>query len=69
MKKLIIVLVLISTPSFAQQTTTSPNEQALGQKLLQEIQAGISCNSNAISLKIDLDKANAKIKELESKQK
>ncbi len=67
MKKL-LVLFLTLTPihSFAQQ---SPTEQALGNKLLQEIQTGITCSANLISTKAELIKAQERIKELENKEK
>lgn len=53
-----IVFLLLTSAAFAQQTTA---EQALSQKLLEEM------NSN-IQLRIQLIQAQAKIKELESKQ-
>lgn len=56
---------LFSTPAFSQQQT--PNEQALGVKLMQEIQGGLSCNANLITVQAELVKANARIKELEPK--
>lgn len=64
-----IVVVLLATPVVAQQSVM---EQALLQKLSQEIQAGLACNSTVIGMqgvlaqaKADLEKAKARIKELE----
>lgn len=68
MKKLIVCLiVLFSTQALAQQQT--PIEQALSNKLLQEIQSGIACSSSVISLRAELTKAQERIKELEVKEK
>lgn len=52
-------------PATAQQQ--SPNEQALGTKLLQELQAGLGCNANLLSVQADLTKANAEIKIMKEK--
>lgn len=66
MRLLIIMLaVLIATPTFAQQA--SPNEQALGAKLMIEIQSGLSCGANLIGVQAELAKAQARIKDLEAK--
>ena len=50
----------------AQQST--PTEQAMGTKILQEVQAGLTCNVNLISVQTELAKAQAKIKELSPKE-
>lgn len=69
MKRLIVlVCCLTAGPTFAQQQS-SPNEQALGRKLFQEMQLGVSCSAELIAVKAELDKANARIKELEPKAK
>ncbi len=66
MKKIIVFISLfISTSTFAQQ---QPNEQALGTKLIKEINEGLKCNSDLITIKDELAKAQAKIKELEDKK-
>jgi len=65
-KSVLIGVLLVASPSFAQQQPT-PNEQALWTKLLQEIQQGVSCSISLISTQADLAKAQAKIKELEQK--
>lgn len=62
---IIATALLASTSAFAQQQT--PSEQALGAKLLQEIQGGLNCSASLISVQADLAKANARIKEIESK--
>jgi hypothetical protein len=51
----------------AQQQQQTPSEQALGVKLMQEIQGGLNCSAGLIAVQKQLDAANAKIKELESK--
>lgn len=65
MKRLIFIATIIATPVLAQQ---SPAEQVLSTKLLQELQASLSCSTDAIILKADLAKAQARIKELEAKE-
>lgn len=59
MLKRIIIFLLLTSTAFAQQQT--PSEQALAQKLLEEVNANIQ-------LRIQLINAQAKIKELEEKQ-
>lgn len=66
---LAIVLMAYAGASFAQTAAQhqTPNEQALGVKLMQEIQGGLSCNANLITVQAELVKANARVKELEPK--
>ena len=45
--KILLLTMLLITPALAQQT---PQEQALGQKLLQEINQGLQCNATVIDL-------------------
>jgi hypothetical protein len=66
MKRFIFLVCLFTTPAVAQQQAT-PNEQAMGTKLMQEIQGGLNCNANLISVQAELAKAQARIKELETK--
>lgn len=63
-------MVVGITPATAQpqQQQQSPGEQALGAKLMQEIQGGLNCSANLITVQAELAKANARIKELEPKQ-
>lgn len=66
MKIFIVGLSLVAaTPVLAQQQT--PSEQALGTKLMQEIQGGLNCSASLIALQAELTKAQARIKELEPK--
>jgi hypothetical protein len=69
--KVAALLFLSTAPAFAQapqppQHQATPSEQALGQKLFQEIQSGIACSSNLFAVQADLVKAQARIKELET---
>lgn len=64
---LIALLLVLCARTFAQQGPT-PGEQALGAKLMQEIQSGINCSAELIGAKIELAKAQARIKELEPKK-
>lgn len=67
MRILIIALSLfVATAAMAQQQPAA-SEQALGAKLMQEIQGGLNCSANLISVQADLAKAQARIKELEPK--
>jgi hypothetical protein len=67
MKKLIpVAAMLLATTAHAQQQST-PTEQALGAKLMQEIQGSLTCGANLIAAHADLAKANARIKEMEPK--
>lgn len=66
MRAFIIALALLaSSAAFAQQQT--PGEQALGTKLMQELQSGLNCSANLIGAQAELAKAQARIKELEAK--
>jgi len=62
--RIIAVLLLLITPALAQQ---SPSEQALSSKLLAEINAGLQCSTTLLSERAELQKAQARIKELEEK--
>lgn len=44
-----------------------PEVQALGAKLMQEINANIQCNANAIAGKAEIEKLQAEIKRLKIK--
>ncbi len=69
--------LLVATSALAQtsdpgqgrviQQQASPNEQAMGVKLMQEIQGGLNCSANLIGVQAELTKAQARIKELEPK--
>lgn len=66
MRVVILALsLLIATSALAQQQT--PSEQALGTKLMQEIQGGLNCSASLITAQAELTKAQARIKELEAK--
>lgn len=49
----------ISTAASAQQR--SANEQAMGSKLMQEIQAGLSCSAGLIEMRAELGNAQGEI--------
>ena len=68
MKYLVAILMMLVFASEAQaQQQTSPTEQAIGNKLLQEINNGIACNANLLVVQKQLADAQAKIKEIEPK--
>lgn len=64
MKKLVIIALLAASPAFAQQTPP-PVEQAMGMKIVQEVQFGVQCNAEMITVKAELAKAQVRLKELE----
>lgn len=67
MKHLVLLLtLLLPSTAFAEQQS-SPSEQVLGQRLLREIQEGLNCSAALLTTKSDLAKAQARIKELETK--
>lgn len=66
MRFLILVALLIPTAAAAQGQGT-PGEQALGSKLMQEIQSGLNCSTALITAQADLAKAQAALKALQEK--
>lgn len=68
MKRIILALLLLSSPAMAQQQPPpSASEQALGSKLMEEIQGGLNYRAGLLGVQADLVKAKARIKELEEK--
>jgi hypothetical protein len=61
-----LVFLLSITPALAQQPQQSPAEQALGSKLMQEINAGLQCTQQLIGANKQIEQLQARIKELES---
>ena len=59
--------VLTFCQTAASQESAAPESQALGNKLLQEINAGISCAAANITLKQQLEAAQRRIKALSEK--
>lgn len=65
---LVFVMFTISPAAIAQHMQSpSATEQALGAKLMQEIQSGLNCSTNLLTMQAELAKAQARIKELEPK--
>lgn len=52
------------SPSWAQGQKPSPELEAVGAKLMQEINAGIQCNANAIAGRQELEKLQAELKQV-----
>lgn len=74
MRKFISVAALLLSAGHGSAQQQTPNEQALGTKLMQEIQAGLGCSAGLIGAqeeltkaRVELSKAQARIKELEPK--
>lgn len=63
----IAVLLVLTAPALAQQPSPPVSEQALAQKLMTEINAGIQCSATTITLQQQLAAAQAEIKELKAK--
>lgn len=65
---LFIVAVLLGVAfAQAQQPQPSPLEAALGAKLMTEVNAGLTCAAEAVTLQRSLAAAQARIAELEKK--
>jgi hypothetical protein len=62
---LFLCVVLASVPAFAQQQQPSAAEQALGDRLLVEVQANVQARAQLIEAQRQLAAAQARIKELE----
>lgn len=64
-----LLIALAVTVAHAQQPQPqqSPGEQALGQKLMQEIQSGVQCSMQSISLQRELATVQAEVKRLAEK--
>lgn len=60
------VAMLIAFAAMAQPAVPplTPSEEVLGTKLLQELQAGLQCNTQLISLRKQLEAAQKEIAEL-----
>ena len=65
MRRLVIVFSLLATPALAQQ---SPLEQALGAKLMREINEGMVCSTQLLTAQQQLAAAQARVKTLEAEQ-
>lgn len=66
MKKIAaLAWVLMMAPAQAQQQQKSPVEQVLTARVMQEIQTSLNCGVDLITMQAALDKANARVKELE----
>lgn len=59
------ILLLLTSAAFAQQP--SPEVEALGAKLMSEINAGIQCNANAVAGRREIEKLQAEVKALKAK--
>lgn len=63
-----VAIIAAITPTMAQSAAPqSASEQALGQKLMTEINGGLQCHADKISVDQALAKAQARVAELEAK--
>jgi thiamine biosynthesis protein ThiC len=67
MLRTLVILLAFILPAHAQNPPATPSELALGNKLMSEVNAGLACSSNLISAQQELAKAQARIRELETK--
>lgn len=67
MKYLILAASLLLPVAAHAQQSASPQEQALSLKLSSEINQGLQCSASLIALRQELDRAQARVKELETK--
>jgi len=66
--RILFALLLLGIQAFAQTPQQpSPEFEAIGAKLMQEINAGIQCNANAVAGRRELEKLQAEIKALKAK--
>lgn len=63
---LAFILSLVAAPVLAQQPP-SPEMQAVGNKLMSEINAGLECSTMTITLRGQVDRLNAEVKRLKDK--
>lgn len=61
--------ITVLSPAQAQQQQPSPSEQALGAKLMKEINDGLQCSATVVSAQAEIQRLQAKLKELEPKNK
>lgn len=64
----VFVALLLASPAIAQQQPT-PIQQALGERLMREVNEGLQCSASLIGLQQELAKALARVKDLEEKAK
>lgn len=73
-----VAVLLLPVAAFAQQrpgspvqpraaTERGPMERAMAQRILNEVEAGLTCSRDVIALQDELAKAQARLKELEPK--
>jgi len=67
LKRLAFVLLLTS-PALAQQAQQTPAEQALAEKLIQEMQISVSTRAQCIDLQRQLEAAKTRLDLLEPKK-
>lgn len=65
-RSIVVAMLLLTTPALAQQPAT---EQAMGSKLMREIQEGLQCSINLLTVQQELAKANARIAEFEAQKR
>jgi len=63
---LIAAALLLAGPALAEQQEQSPAEQALGQRVIVEINANLQAAAKIIELQRQLTAAQARVKELEA---
>ncbi len=62
-----VILAIILTGPGKSQPRANPQEQALGAKLLAEIQAGLTCSAEKITAERRVEELERRLKELEPK--
>lgn len=65
-----LLVLFIATYAFAQQPAQppTPHERAVTEKLISEINAGLTCNAAVIALQDQIKKLQAQIKEADDKK-
>lgn len=60
-------VILIATPAKSQPALPPPGEQALGSKLMGEIQAGLTCEAAKITIQRRLEELEKRLRDAEAK--
>lgn len=57
----ILVLLALATPAWAQQANPQHTIRAIGDRLMQEINTGITCSTELITLREEIAKLKAEV--------
>ncbi len=64
---IVMTFLLITAANAQQPQQPTPHDMVMGQRILNEVNANIQCETNAMTLRQELIKAQERVKELEAK--